>query len=75
MTEENTQSLVTVMVLFCSHSLRLRETNACEALTILDDTSALLLQSWDTMLPRYWKVDTGSTGSSDGLDGLRLWAG
>ena len=44
-TEENTRSLVTVLILFCSHSLRLREPNACEALTILDDTSALLLQS------------------------------
>ena len=67
MTDEKTQSLVVVLILFCNHSLQLSEPKACEALIILEDTSALLLQSWDTVLPRYWKVDTGSTGSAAGL--------
>ena len=68
MTEEKIQNLVMVLILFCNHSLRLSEPKACEALTILDDTSALLLQSWDTVLPRYWKVVIGSTGSAAGLN-------
>ena len=56
---------MTLLIFLYNHSLQLREPNACKALTILDDTSALLVQSWDTVLPRYWKADTGFTRSSD----------
>jgi hypothetical protein len=54
MTDEKTRSLVAVLIFFCNHSLRLSEPKACEALTILEDTSALLLQSWTLCYP-----DTG----------------
>ena len=66
MIEEKTRSLVTVLIFFCIHSLQLREPNACKALTIQDDNSALFYSLGTLCYPGTEKLTQAPLGPQRG---------